>query len=766
VISLTMLGFAFSGAVLTRWLERFLARLDDALSACASLFVLSLLAASVIFYQAPATFPLAAGRPAFVAAFLKSIPLALLYALPFAFCGLILGTLLSARQFPTRRVYFFDLVGSAVGAFAVIPAIAWFGVESATLFACVAMLAGTWLLAPARLLATRLLVGSAVLAVALCGFARDTAFDLNYPQGTMLHSMRDLPPGYGIQLVRWDPIARIELSRIPTPKLSEHGYPSLIGGNLAFHQRFRYLLTQNNYAFTYAVDYDGTRSSLEGIAETIYAAAYHATSVPQPKVGIVGVGGGFDVLNALYFDASSVTAVEINAAIVEILTETRRDYFRHWVEDPRVRLVVEEGRHFLSASEERFDILQLSGVDSYAGTAAAAHVFSENYLYTEEAFDLYLQRLTPNGMLNMMRLEFDPPREMLRALTTAVAALRRAGVERPADHIVMLTQEGGNFTALLVKRSPFTAAEQQRLARWAEGNPFFSVSAAPGLEPGDRDYYQIFLGLNDPRQEARFVAAWPFDISPVSDDRPFYFKYSFWWHSFPSAPIVWVFTPVMEYSVILLTLLIAAAAYVCVYLPLWYLAAHGLRSPGTGRYGVFFAATGLGYLAIEIALLQKFGLFLGHPNYALSVVLAALLFSTGLGSLFSATIVSRLGELRFVTYVLAGLILGEYAVALPRLPALIGLPFAAKTAIVFALVLPLGLCLGVFVPSALERLKPTAPAYVPWAWGINGIFSVLAPVLSVAFSMTWGINALLLGAIPIYLVAGLVLPAAAADPRP
>src|SRR5207302_5050469 len=134
------------------------------------------------------------------------------------------------------------------------------------------------------------------------------------------------------------------------------------------------------------------------------------------------------------------TGVEINAATVKILKQTYRDYFKNLVQDPRVHLVQAEGRHYLATTQRQFDVLQLSGVDSFSGTPGAAHVFSENYLYSTEAFDLYLSHLTDNGILNMMRLEYPRPREMLRALTTAVDALRRAGTERPADHIMMLTQ--------------------------------------------------------------------------------------------------------------------------------------------------------------------------------------------------------------------------------------------------------------------------------------------------------------------------------------
>ncbi len=220
----------------------------------------------------------------------------------------------------------------------------------------------------------------------------------------------------------------------------------------------------------------------------------------------------------------------------------------------------------------------------------------------------------------------------------------------------------------------------------------------------------------------------------------------------------------MELSLILLGAVVGLAALVCVYLPLRLLAAQGTRAPEAARYGIFFAAIALGYMAVEIALLQKFGLFLGHPNYALSVVLAALLLSSGLGSLVSGALVTRLGGLRVVSYALALLVLAEWAFAFHVLPRLIELPFGARVAMVFALVAPIGIGLGAFMPTGLERLKADSPGYAPWAWGINGIFSVLAPIVSIGVSMTWGISALLLSAVPIYLLAGSLLQAGALGP--
>ena len=758
-ISLTMLGFAFSGVILSRWLPWLLKHLYDVVSTSAALFALTTVGASVVFYQAEAGGQLSTTRSDFILDLLQWIPLSLLYAIPFTFCGLILGALLSSPDLPVRRIYFFDLAGSALGAVAVIPAITRLGVETSVLAACAVLLVGAVLFAPPVGRPARVLTAAAVLVLVLATVYEGRFFEMHYPKGSMLAAAQEPGRGSAIEHIAWDPLARIEVTRIPSPSPDTMPFPSLLGENRDFLAKFKRVITQNNYAFTYAVDYDGVKESLRGIEETIYSVAYHATSVSRPRVLVIGVGGGFDVLSALAFDASDIIGVEINGATMGVLTRTYRDYFRSWVEDPRVHLVEGDGRHFLATTDRRFDVLQLSGVDSYSGTPGAAHVFSESYLYTAEAFDLYLSHLTDEGILNMMRLEFLQPREMLRALTTAVDALRRQGVRQPAGHIMMVSQMDGRFTALLVKKTPFTASQQQRLEAATMTRRFFKISAGPQLNAQRANAYQAFLSLGDSRKEADFLARYPFDVSPIEDNRPFFFRYSYWWHLFPDDPMIWgSIIPVMEYTVILLAAIIGGAAVFCIYVPLRFFASHGIHAPHAPRYALYFAGIALAYLAIELALLQKFGLFLGHPNYALSVVLAAFLLATGLGSLFSETIVRAIGCIRFVSYVLSAVILVEYGLIFPLLPRLVGLPFGLRATIVFALVLPIGVCLGTFLPAALEQLKRTAARFVPWAWGINGLFSVLAPVLGIAFSISWGINALLLAAIPVYLAVGFSLP--------
>ena len=223
--------------------------------------------------------------------------------------------------------------------------------------------------------------------------------------------------------------------------------------------------------------------------------------------------------------------------------------------------------------------------------------------------------------------------------------------------------------------------------------------------------------------------------------------------------------PAMEITVVVLVALIALVAVVCIFGPLRYLTARSPLAAGTRRYVLYFGGAGIGFLAVEMALLQKFGLFLGHPNYALSVVLAALLLTAGVGSLQSARTLRLLGGIRPVAYALAGTVLIEVGFVFERLAGWIVWPFALRVAVMIALVAPIGLLLGTFLPVALEQLKRSAPGFIPWAWGINGAFSVLAPVLAVAFSMSWGISALLIAAIPVYMVTAAALPTIA-DPLP
>ena len=765
VISLTMLGFAISGVLLTAFPKLAFRRMPETLIVSACLLGLSAVTTTGLFTASRAQTHAMLTRMALVESFIEWAPYALLLTLPFAFAGIMLGALLSDERLPTRRIYFFDLMGSALGALVVLPLFHYLSVETMIVgFSLLVVLGAAILLRPATS-ALRLLCVLTGVALSIGLVKRNEILAIYYPDGSMLAATRDPSAKTVLEYTEWDPVARIEIASIPGRTPDPRIYPSLFGENATFLRRIRKVLTQNNYAFTTGVDYDGTPESLIGIEETIYASAYYATLMPRPRVAVIGVGGGFDILTGLRFDASQITGIEINAATLNIVRNVFKDYFRHWVSDPRVRLVNAEGRHYLSTTTETYDIIQLSGVDSYSGTPGAAHVFSENYLYTAEAFDLYLSRLSEHGVLNMMRLESMPAREMLRALTTAVGALRRRGVTEPRKHMVMLTEHTGYFTALLVKRTPFTDPEIEKLRAWSSQRPSFGISFEPASSRATvNNAYQEFMALDNERRERGYIARYPFAIDPATDDRPFFFNFSFWWHLFPNQqlfaeqPANWTAVPVLQLSLLVLAAAVLVVMVVAIFLPLRFLLRRGLPTEGKNRMGLYCAGAALGYLAVEIALMQLFGLFLGHPNYSVSVVLASLLLSSGLGSLWAGAIVARLGNVRFVAYLLSGAIFAEYFIVFPQLSSILGLPFLVRALITGVLVLPIGICLGVFLPTILDAMKRQSPHLVPWAWGVNGIFSVLAPLIAVGIATTFGITALLLSSVPVYLIVAFSFP--------
>jgi hypothetical protein len=489
--------------------------------------VFTLIVSAILFYQAPITLRLTANEISYVKSFLFFISLACLFVIPFVFCGLILGVLLAHKQLPTRKIYCFDLIGSALGALLIVYLISFLGVEKSLLILCCLFLLGVNIILPVRSTKQYWILGMTLLMLFILYPNCSKIFKMKPPAGSHLASL-------DTEYYEWDPIARIEVSNIDLVDGTIKDLDlSGIGTNQDFQGRIKKFLTQNNNAGTWAFYYDGHINSLKGIEETLYYGAYKVTSVDSPNVLVIGMGAGMDVLTALYSNASKVTGVEINGAIHRILKKIYKDYFKHWVNDPRVRLVHDEGRHFLSKTDELYDVIQLTGVDSYSGTMASANIFSENYLYTKEAVKLYFERLTEEGIIDIIRLEYpEPPREMLRMLTTAVAVLREMGIQEPSKHIVMMSNIWLTGSSLLIKKKPFKEEEIRKLKDWADHNPYFFYSTTTDLPLNLSRIYQSFLELNNKALEKAFIIQYPLNILPTEDDQPFFFRYTKWRHLF------------------------------------------------------------------------------------------------------------------------------------------------------------------------------------------------------------------------------------------
>jgi hypothetical protein len=488
---------------------------------------------------------------------------------------------------------------------------------------------------------------------------------------------------------------------------------------------------------------------------------------PHGDFAIIGPGGGVDVLRAVANGSTSVTGIEINPIIATtIMRERYADYSQHLYQRPDVHIHVSDGRSFMRAATQHYDVVQMTLVDTWASTAAGAFALSENSLYTVEAFREYFEHLKPDGMIAITRWEFRRPREALRVVAVAIEALHRLGVADPSKNFIVASQgdldADGIPVVVLAKKTPFTAEEEaaviRHCERYEELDPLYTPS-----EPGHSPFSDL-IASNDPYAFARTYA---YNVSPVSDNAPFFF------FTLKAGQILgekglregidWkVNLGVLVLFLVLVISLIAVLAFLI--LPLALKRTGSRQSPLPLLY---FVAVGMGYILVEIAFIQRFVLFLGHPTYALTVVIFLLMLSSGAGSLFSRLWLPR-AETGWLPLLLVVATLLAYVFFLPsRLVLLVGLPIEYRLVISGILLIPLGFLMGMPFPTGLRALAaapaPEFPASsdnaVEWAWAMNAAASVLGSVLAMVIAIQFGLTATLACGAAAYLVALGLMPA-------
>jgi hypothetical protein len=509
-------------------------------------------------------------------------------------------------------------------------------------------------------------------------------------------------------------------------------------------------------AGTVMTGYSGRPEEIAHLRYDVTNIGYHLR--PSPRVLVVGAGGGRDVLSALAFGAQSVTAVEINRDILRTVNGRFADFTGHLDRDPRVRFVNDEARSYIARSPERYGVIQISLIDTWAATAAGAFVLSENSLYTLEAWRLFWNRLDPDGMLSVSRWYFrDRPGEVYRLTALAVAALRAEGVADPRRHLLLVRNMQlankpdlpDGVGTLLVSRRPFTDTELARADALATEYGFdVPLSARAAID-------DTFVRLTTEPDLDAVARAHPLDISPPTDDSPFFFNMlrlrDAWnWRIAEHGKQTHNLKAVLVLAVLLATVLILTT--LCIVLPL-------VMRAGTAEVRehrsllVFFGAIGLAFMLVETSLMQRLIIALGHPTYGLSVVLFALLLSSGIGSYFTNGFSSN-GTRAQRVFIAILAILAVIGVLTPF--AVHRLEYATTPVRILASVLllfPAGFVMGMAFPLGMSLAGRTAPSLTPWLWGINGATSVLASVLGICISLTWSISTAFWTGVAAYVVA-------------
>jgi hypothetical protein len=675
---------------------------------------------------------------------------------PFFCAGMVTGLLLAAHHGSAARLYAANLMGSALGGLLPPLLLPWAGEGSALAMAAVALLAALAFRAARREQVSGReeasprvsSIATPLLLLAACGLLVAMALNLPTPFRLRLAPYKGLSqvlrfPDAETAWQRWNAFSRVD-------RVTSSAIRSAPGLSLNYPGE----LPRQDALFVDGDDMSPIikANDLSGFTGYLPVALPYQLR-PRGRALVLGPRGGLDLHVALEQGASSVVAVEANPLVVEGAAGAYGD--------SRVLVSVEEGRAYVRHSRGAFDVIHLALTDGYRPVTSGAYSLGERYDLTVEAFEDYLSRLAPGGLLVVERWLQLPPSETLRAGATVVEALRRAGVQDPAARLVVL--RSWQIGLILVKNGPFTSEELATIRAFARDRELDLV-AMPGLQEDEVNrrnllpeplYYRAFSQLlADPQA---LYATTTYEVRPATDDRPFFFHFFRWAQTravLEQLGRTWQPWGGSGYFVLMALLAVAlavSASLILLPLALARSKEDALRGPRR-RALAYFGLLGLGFLFVEIPLIQRFILFLGQPIYAFTAVATAVLLFSGLGSL----VAPRLSVRRMLPLLAVGILV--YPLGLPLLfQALLGAPLALRLLATALSLAPLGFLMGMPFPSGLAWLSARAPGLVPWAWAVNGCTSVLASILAAMVALSAGSSWVLAAAALAYLGAWLAL---------
>ena len=703
-------------------------------------------------------------------AFLVWTQFAVALTIPFFFSGIVVSLALTRSPYPIGIVYGVDLLGAALGCLGALVIMSLVSGPSAVLWVAVVIAGGGLLFAASGLGEAAGSGWSGALFrwrwPVFAGLVVIAGLNSALPLGirpTVVKETLERPQSIAYE--RWNSFSRVTLNH-PSRESPAMWGPSPRTPPSTIEQRW---LNMDGGAGTATYRFTGDLGELDFLRYDISNLAY---AVPDLKTGaVIGVGGGRDVLSQKLFGIEQVTGVEINPIFIDILTNRYADYTAI-ARQPGVSLVVDEARSWFARTDKRFDVIQMSLIDTWAATGAGAFTLSENGLYTIDAWKIFLDRLTPKGIFTVSRW-YAPGEvnETGRMMALATATLQALGSDDPKSHFFVAAT--GQIATLVMAREPLTPQALAALTE-AAGRYDYRILVSPD-RPSASPLLESIVGSRDGAALHAVTKDAFLDLSPPTDGRPFFFNQlrldrlgDLDLTDLGARTGVYGGNLIATLTLAMLILISLVLVLATIVFPL----RATVERPGSALVlagTAYFALIGTGFMLAEIALLQRISVFLGHPVYALSVVLFSLIVSTGIGSLVSERFpLDTPGRL-----VGWAVLTAAYVFTLPWwLPdLLIGLEssgLVARAGLAIAVLAPAGFLMGFGFPTGMRLVSAIDTGPTPWFWGINGAAGVLAASVAVIVSIAFGIDTTLRAGALCYLI--LALPALgllrAASPRP
>src|SRR5215217_2287770 len=657
----------------------------------------------------------------------------ILFSVPFFLVGIIISAAFNAFASVAGRLYAADLIGASAGALLVVLFLVLTGGEGATLI--VGLIAAIGATIFSRIAKNTKKIVVSLLFVA---FAMSLIF-LNYATQifaipTDPTAQKDLPiylrehPGSKIVKTEWNSFSRIDVVEGGTGGEGLVAKVFIDGG-----------------AGTNIISWDGNIESRQELSNWMQYLPFKM--MQQPKVLVIGSGGGRDVVASLVSGSKDVTSVEINPIIYETV-KSYGDSAGNVYSHEFVRSYVDEGRSFITRSSDKYDIIYVPFVDTWASVSSGGLSVSENFLYTLEGFQQYYDHLTDRGKIVTVRWLIDAP----RFVSTYAKLLEQNGI--PQDqlyrHLIMVTSDSytqdPSVTMVIFSKAPFTDDEIRFFSQ-----SFSQYGYKPILVPGQimREPYSAFL--NGEINLDQFYDMFKTKVYPVTDDNPYFLSFE---KPLPSAVEVLLYGSV---GIVVIFLLVPFS---------WIRRGRGITAGGQtdilsekselriAAVIPYFAALGVGFILIELALLQKLILLMGNPTMTFALLLFTLLLSSGSGSLLSTRIAKNtMRNLVFVIGGIAGIGILYVFFLPPIIYSTIAEPVEVKAVVSIAILAPIGFLMGMPLPTGMRLLKVHRPDYIPWMWAINGAFSVLGAVLAIALGIMYGSSLAMVLGILVYLIA-------------